>query len=244
MLSDKAARSMAFGRVQTFETAYPAIFKTGTSNQYQSIVAVGSTKEYTVGVWMGNFSGSTVIGKTGSSLPALAAREILDFLEEGANQKNLEFPLPEGFSMRSICPVSGKKPGPFCRTSVLELIPDGESLEECAWHREGGLFLPDEYQRWISGGWASIDWGGGALEIVSPKDGGVFYFDQSKSLIPQFVRLEASGGFSDEAELILDGETFSVISRPFVAEIPARRGEHTLSVDCAGERKSVSFSVR
>ena len=77
ILSDKAARALGFGYSQTFQTDYPAIFKTGTSNQYQDIVALGATKQYTVGVWMGNFSGQTVVGKTGSSLPAWVAKNFL-----------------------------------------------------------------------------------------------------------------------------------------------------------------------
>ena len=37
ILSDKGARSLGFGYTQTFQTDYPSIFKTGTSNQYQDI---------------------------------------------------------------------------------------------------------------------------------------------------------------------------------------------------------------
>ena len=80
-LSEKSARALGFGYYQTFETEYQSVFKTGTSNQYQNITALGATPRYAVGVWMGNFSGETVVGKTGSSLPAWVAKNILDFLE-------------------------------------------------------------------------------------------------------------------------------------------------------------------
>ena len=45
------------------DEADPSIFKTGTSNQFQNIIALGSTTSYTVAVWMGNFEGETVIGE-------------------------------------------------------------------------------------------------------------------------------------------------------------------------------------
>ena len=79
-MSEKNGRSLGFGHYQTFETQYPSIFKTGTSNQFQNITALGATPRYAVAVWMGNFSGETVVGKTGSSLPASVAKKVLDYL--------------------------------------------------------------------------------------------------------------------------------------------------------------------
>ena len=43
ILSDKEGRALGFGYSQMFATDFPAIFKTGTANQYQTITAVGAT---------------------------------------------------------------------------------------------------------------------------------------------------------------------------------------------------------
>ncbi|MDR3139688.1 MAG: transglycosylase domain-containing protein, partial [Treponema sp.] len=58
-LSDRNARVLAFGSGRNFSTPFPAIFKTGTANQYQNILALGATPRYTAAVWMGNFTGET-----------------------------------------------------------------------------------------------------------------------------------------------------------------------------------------
>ena len=80
ILSDNSSRTLGFGNPKVFETPYPAIFKTGTSNQHQDIIALGSTTDYTVGCWLGNFEGQTVRRQTGSSIPAVVVRELLDEL--------------------------------------------------------------------------------------------------------------------------------------------------------------------
>ena len=51
ILSDRSARSLGFGDARVFAPYYPAIFKTGTSNQFQNIVALGATSNFTVGVF-------------------------------------------------------------------------------------------------------------------------------------------------------------------------------------------------
>jgi penicillin-binding protein 1C len=82
ILSDRASRFTGLGTAQTLATEFPSMFKTGTTNQFQHIWALGATARYTVGVWLGNFSGETVIGRTGSSIPAIIAADILRALEQ------------------------------------------------------------------------------------------------------------------------------------------------------------------
>lgn len=250
MLSDKNARSMGFGYAQSFETAYPAIFKTGTANQFQNITALGATREYAVGVWMGNFSGSTVVGRTGSSLPARTAREILDFLEDGVDVSSLAFPEPKGWRSRLVCALSGGAPGPFCPERVYEFVRDGEALPECRWHSAAGTTYPAEYQRWLAvrrpqeGEGAAIDYGSSPLRIASPRDGGVFYVDESLRRVSQIVRLEAEGGAGVSAEVFVDGALFAEVSRPFSLSLPAVRGRHEVVVRSGGEEASARFEVR
>ena len=81
ILSDANSRATGFGYATVFQTPFASIFKTGTANQYQNITALAATPLYTVGVWMGNFTGETVVGKTGSSIPAAVAKDILCLLQ-------------------------------------------------------------------------------------------------------------------------------------------------------------------
>ena len=80
MLSDPAERVTGFGMTDPFKSRTRTAVKTGTSSRSENIWALASTAEYTVGVWLGNFSGATVIGRTGSSVPAAIALEVLSYL--------------------------------------------------------------------------------------------------------------------------------------------------------------------
>lgn len=247
-LSDKAARSIGFGYSQTFQTEYPSIFKTGTASQYQSIVALGASKKYAAGVWMGNFSGNTVVGKTGSSLPAAVARQILDFLEF-QNDSQEPFPEPQQFHLQEICALSGMKPGAACPHQIFEYVQDGISLAECQWHKRIGerteTVYPAEYQQWVSLYHADsqVDYHSARLQIASPKDGSVFYADADKAAGKQIVLLEVIGGADDELSVLYDGSLFETISRPFSLAVPAEKGAHTVTAVCGTEQAEVHFFV-
>lgn len=260
MLSDKAARVKGFGYSQVFETEYPSIFKTGTANQYQNIVALGATTEYTVGVWMGNFSGNTVVGKTGSSLPASIAKDILDFLTGSEVQ---EFSEPVNWKKIPVCSVSGMCIGPDCSSSVYEYVPSyfyPTQSDMCTWHKKDGkgkqtVVYPAEYQMWFNEGNKKgiLDYSTAPLKIATPVDGSLFYFDPSKKQ-NQRIQVEVIGGstadedgllsvFYDGKKLTKNGSIIE-IERPFSFYLPVEKGFHTLKVVYGNEDQTISFEVR
>lgn len=248
-LSDNSARTLGFGFWQSFQTDYPSIFKTGTSNQYQNIVAVGATPEYTVGVWMGNFDGNTVVGKTGSSLPAQIAKNILDYLTQN---KNEGFLMPEKYEKREVCSLSGKKPSKYCSGIVQEFFQKDEAdILECSWHREGKngrkeIHLPAEYQLWNSNIGSSnvmVDYSTEPLQIIVPNNKSKYYMGTRDST-HQMIPVQVTGGLDDciELEVSLDEKNF-MVNRPFMFSVPVTRGEHTLIVKSGSETDSVHFIV-
>src|SRR4030095_865590 len=69
ILSDNAARSLAFGRQSALHFAFPVACKTGTSSDFRDNWALGYPPEFTVCIWVGNFDGSAmrhVSGVTGA----------------------------------------------------------------------------------------------------------------------------------------------------------------------------------
>lgn len=58
ILSDRYARAQAFGLGSVVDMPFPAAVKTGTSSGYRDTWTVGYTPEYTVAVWVGNFTGA------------------------------------------------------------------------------------------------------------------------------------------------------------------------------------------
>lgn len=261
ILSDSAARAKGFGFSETFKTPFPALFKTGTANQYQSIVALAASSAFTAGVWMGNFSGNTVIGKTGSSAPAAVARDILLRLHQqpidGKTVPAQQFAEPEHWYRESICTLSGMPAGPACPTTVPEYLPQSAytavdatgstPLSCCTWHSraQGGIHTvyPEEYRRWFvhSGRHGAITNTAQALRIITPADGGHFIGNpQNRS---GQIPLEITGGQEDTASVYYDNHRPFSLSRPFSASLPLETGVHRLRVRCGAEEAQLSFTV-
>jgi penicillin-binding protein 1C len=245
-LSDSNARVMAFGRALNFQTSFPAIFKTGTANQYQSIVALGATPKYTAGVWMGNFTGETVIGKTGSSIPAAIARDALVFSQSRLRGAAPGFPVPENWQMRRVCALSGMAPGGACLSVISEYRYHGGEGEPCTWHRtvngRSEVVYPAEFQAWFTAVTreGSLDYSSRPLEIISPREG--FVYLTSPGIGRDEIPVEVIGGGGDELRVTFNGQTFSV-GRPFVFSLPRAPGSGVLRVQNGGEEEEVHFTV-
>jgi penicillin-binding protein 1C len=245
MLSDADARATGFGYAKTFITPFPSMFKTGTANQFQNITALGATPLYTAGVWMGNFSGDTVIGKTGSSIPAKIVRELLLTLQ---GNKVVEFKKPVQYRKERICQLSGMKAGPYCPDTVDEYVPAGRSGGVCTWHSSAGTAYPAEYEQWfkLKKRNGTLAGNSAPFTIQSPRDGSVFFYDQSNSARNQNLIIEAAGGSCDTAVVTVDGDTESsfTVTRPFTCSIPIERGVHVVTMYCGDETAGVSFTVK
>lgn len=250
ILSDKKARAAGFGFSQTFETSYPSIFKTGTANQYQNIVALGSTDDYTVAVWMGNHNGNTVMGKTGSSLPATIGKNILDQL---TNKKSPAFKNPENFTKTKICQLSGMAPCDHCPVTVEEYVQNDTlndfSRRKCDWHTNiNGTITtnyPAEYQKWISKDLnnSSINYSSSSLKIVSPKNGARF-FKSTGMRDNQKITVEVTGGLGDGQLLVFaDNLPPQAVERPFIFTLPVTRGSHKIRVELEGESDEIEYLV-
>jgi penicillin-binding protein 1C len=245
ILSDPRARRLAFGRGMNFQTPFPAIFKTGTANQYQSIAALGATPRFTVAVWMGNFSGATIMGRTGSSLPAAVVRSLLIRLQD--RPEDAGFREPESWIKAPVCALSGMAPTAACPAVIDEYLPLGAGTESCTWHvfRDGsgiGAVYPPEYQSWFLSlpREGDVDYAAAPLQIVTPRN--------NYSFLPSFgsgshsIPVEVIGGAEEELTVEYSGTTFTV-TRPFVFFLPYRSGRHTLTVINGSEIDTVYFTA-
>ncbi|MDR2314527.1 MAG: transglycosylase domain-containing protein [Spirochaetaceae bacterium] len=241
ILSDRRARVLGFGRGTNFETPFPAMFKTGTANQYQSIVALGATPRFTVAVWMGNFTGETVVGRTGSSLPAAVVRQLLVRLQGTRREAFLE---PQGWVKTPVCALSGMAPSAACPSVIEEYLPPDWAGESCSWHKLRGSSVevkyPPEYQGWFFSQTreGTINYSASPLEIISPRDNYTFF--PSSGPGTQSIPVEVIGGSEDTITVDYDTETFTV-SRPFVFFLPYAPGRHSLRVRNGGETAAVYF---
>ena len=108
ILADSGARAATFGLASPLATRYPASVKTGTSTEMRDNWAVGYTARYTVGVWVGNFSGEPMHDVSGVSGAAPVWREIMDFLHEGEAARRT--PAPAGLVRQAVEYANGIEP--------------------------------------------------------------------------------------------------------------------------------------
>lgn len=80
ILSDREARSGTFGLENPLSTRFWSAVKTGTSKDMRDNWCIGFTKDFTVGVWVGNFSGSPMWDVSGIMGAAPIWVEIMNFL--------------------------------------------------------------------------------------------------------------------------------------------------------------------
>jgi penicillin-binding protein 1C len=83
ILSDRGARGTAFGLANPLATPFWTAVKTGTSKDMRDNWCIGYSGRYTVGVWVGNFSGEPMWNVSGVSGAAPVWTEIMLRLHEG-----------------------------------------------------------------------------------------------------------------------------------------------------------------
>jgi len=124
MLADPHARAHSFGLHSVLEMPFPAAVKTGTSSDFHDTWTVGFTRDYTVGVWVGNFDGSPMHGVSGvTGAGPLWNRIMLRLYER--NAEPWAFAPPRGFVRRSICATTGRlalHPSTDCPAVVREWV--------------------------------------------------------------------------------------------------------------------------
>jgi len=150
ILADPLARGRFFGGSQATNPLHGLALKTGTSTRYRDCWCVGYTPEFTIAVWVGNFSGRPTAGLSGSTA---AAPMVIDLARVVcAASPPGEFPRPEGIVRRTICTFSGLIPGPGCVHQRQEIFVIGsEPTRTCTYHRPRDPWhrMPTPYADWL-----------------------------------------------------------------------------------------------
>src|SRR5438477_1478543 len=150
IMSDNAARTLAFGMNSTLRFDYPVACKTGTSTDFRDNWTIGFTPEFSVGVWVGNFDGSPmreVSGVTGAG-PILHA--VFDYLH--ANYGTTWYRTPPQAVERNIHPLTGKlladsDPRGVREKFLPDRLPPAESPAD--YDAGGRVRLSTEFGEWF-----------------------------------------------------------------------------------------------
>lgn len=110
-------------------------WKTGTSYGRKDAWSIGYNKNYTIGVWVGNFSGVGVPGLSGANVATPLLFRLFNTIDYDSDES--WFSKPEDCDIRQVCSETGLIPGSHCNALVTDyFIPLISSTKTCAGSRE------------------------------------------------------------------------------------------------------------
>jgi len=105
-------------------------WKTGTSYGRRDAWSIGYNANYTIGVWVGNFSGKGVPELNGADMATPLLFEVFNTIDY--NSSNEWFAPPKDLDVRLVCSASGRIPEEYCEHQVIdEFIPKVSSTGRC-----------------------------------------------------------------------------------------------------------------
>jgi penicillin-binding protein 1C len=188
MLADPFARAKSFGLHSVLEMPFPAAVKTGTSSDFRDTWTVGFSRDYTVGVWVGNFDGSAMQGVSGVTGAGPLWSRIMLHLHE--RDEPLPFAPPAGYVRTQICATTGHAPARDCRAVVYEWVKPSDLADV---RRPVPEKLGSEYDAWLA---QHPENARSAFHIVFPHNGDVFVRNDVTTAVQareQQIALRAAG---------------------------------------------------
>jgi len=245
ILDDPDARKPMFGDRVPLNLPFPVALKTGTTKAYTDLWAIGTTREYTVGVWAGNFDGSPThrVMSVDGATPLVRAAYTAIAARYGDPTAP---PRPETIVSAEICPVSGKRPGPYCEHRKRELFITGHVPEEtCDWHQlvcgVPSVVYPDAVAAWTrfygrpTPPVCDAPDAAGPIAITSPVAGAHFVLEPHRPPQAQRPPLVALPGVPD-LRWTIDGEPADTwIPTPGTHRVAVARGQTTDAIDIVYE---------
>jgi penicillin-binding protein 1C len=224
MLADAHARARAFGVASLLRTTFPSAVKTGTSSDFRDTWTVGFTRDYTVGVWVGNFDGRPMRRVSGVTGAAPLWHRIIAHLAE--RSVPAAFDRPRGYVRLPICATTGMRPTHGCASIVSEWADRGDVG---VWRS-----TPEPLARIYDGWLATQPPQRGALRIVSPREG-----DRFVSAPGAQIAVIARG--ADALAWELNGRPRTVRGARWLLAL--KPGRWTLRARAGPQADSVTFSV-
>ncbi|GAB2790420.1 penicillin-binding protein 1C [Hymenobacter luteus] len=110
-------------------------WKTGTSYGRRDAWSIGYNRQYTIGVWVGNFSGQGSPALTGADVATPLLFDLFNAL--AYNSPNNWFTPPAALDFRLVCAESGRVPGENCPDQVIDyFLPGVSNGQRCQHQRE------------------------------------------------------------------------------------------------------------
>jgi penicillin-binding protein 1C len=207
ILSDRAARAVAFGLDNPLETPFWSAVKTGTSKDMRDNWAIGFSSRYTVGVWVGNASGSPMHDVSGVSGAAPVWRDVMLHLHRRGAVRSEPPAVPAGAVVREL------RYEPAIEPTRREVFMAGSERDVVRLATAGNV-------------------GGRFVRIASPVPGSIVALDPDIPLRNQRLQFSATAYGTGRWEL--DGKVIGVANRalswfpmpgPHVLKLVSDKGE-------------------
>jgi penicillin-binding protein 1C len=105
-------------------------WKTGTSYGRRDAWSIGYNAHYTIGVWIGNFSGESSEYLTGAGVATPLLFQLFGSVDYAATNESIK--PPKTLKQRLVCSETGKVPSDFCETLLNDFyIPTISQSDEC-----------------------------------------------------------------------------------------------------------------
>jgi penicillin-binding protein 1C len=105
-------------------------WKTGTSYGRRDAWSIGYNKNYTIGVWVGNFSGIGVADLSGANVATPLLFKIFNTIDYDSNVE--WFTPPDDCEQRQVCSETGSVPSDHCGNIIMDyFIPMISSTKKC-----------------------------------------------------------------------------------------------------------------
>jgi penicillin-binding protein 1C len=204
ILSDDAARALAFGTGTDLSFDFRVAAKTGTSPDHRDNWVAGFTPRHTVVAWVGNADGHPLRGTSGVEGAGPIFHAVMSRLEGPWSVR------PGGVVEEEVCAETGLIPGPDCGRRVRELFPEGRTpISSCAERTA-------------------------AFRLETPQPWDRFFIDPEAPASSAFLVFRAHAPAGAEVEWRVDGAPLAVTRGPHEVRWPAAIGSHELRVRCAG----------
>ena len=144
LISDILAQRIRPDLPLNYETSLhlPKIaWKTGTSYGRRDAWSIGYNHDYTIGVWVGNFSGQGSPALTGTDIATPLLFDLFNAL--AYNSPNHWAAPPASLDFRLVCAQTGLVPGEHCPDQLIDYYLPGVSVPQHCEHQKEALISAD-----------------------------------------------------------------------------------------------------
>lgn len=247
IMTNNHARSSTFGYHSKLRLPFPCAVKTGTSTDYKDNFCVGFTKDFTVGVWVGNIDNSPMQGVSGVTGAGPIFHQTMLSLHE--QTKPSWYTPPKGIQTYAIDPHTGKmlslEHPRYPLAEKIELLEAPEAAEKFDYTECLKPYLDQRYSSWVTSHQDHYSLANEAYEtstevdfkILSPTQDATYLLDADLPHNGKFLKLNATS-----PNISWSSDTLHITED--TAELT--EGEHTITAEntISKQTQTVHITVR